>query len=53
MLTNRQIKHLRTLAQHLAFILQTDQKRPSAAEHHNITIALKPHELIKVKLNAE
>lgn len=53
MLTNNQIKHLRTLAHPLHVILQTGEKGLTEAVQNEISIALKSHELIKVKLNAE
>lgn len=53
MLTNKQIKHLRTLAHPLSFILQTGGNGLTQAVQDEIAIALKAHELIKVKLNAE
>lgn len=53
MLTNKQIKHLRTLAHPLHFILQTGDKGLTDAVQDEIAVALKAHELIKVKLNAE
>ncbi len=53
MLTNKQIKHLRALAHPLNFILQTGDKGLTPAVQEEIAIALKAHELIKVKLNAE
>lgn len=53
MLTNKQIKHLKTLAHPLNFILQTGDKGLTEAVQEEIAIALKAHELIKVKLNAE
>ncbi len=53
MLTNKQIKYLKTLAHPLPFILQTGEKGLSEALQNEITVALKAHELIKVKLNAE
>lgn len=53
MLTNKQIKHLRTLAHPLNTILQTGDKGLTDAVQDEIAVALKAHELIKVKLNAE
>lgn len=53
MLTNKQIKHLKSLAHPLNFILQTGDKGLTEAVQEEITVALKAHELIKVKLNAE
>lgn len=53
MLTNKQIKHLRTLAHPLGFILQTGDKGLTESFQEELGIALKAHELIKVKLNAE
>lgn len=53
MLTNKQIKHLKSLAHSLHFILQTGDKGLTAAVQEEIAVALKAHELIKVKLNAE
>lgn len=53
MLTNKQSKYLKTLAHPLPFILQTGEKGLSDAVQNEITTALKAHELIKVKLNAE
>ncbi len=53
MLTNRQIKYLRTLAHPQTFIIQTGDKGLSDAVQNEITNALKAHELIKIKLNAE
>lgn len=53
MLTNKQIKHLRTLAHPLSFILQTGGNGLTESVQDEIAVALKAHELIKVKLNAE
>lgn len=53
MLTNKQIKHLKNLAHSLHFILQTGDKGLTTAVQEEIAVALKAHELIKVKLNAE
>ncbi len=53
MLTNKQIKHLRSLAHPLSFILQTGGNGLTQAVQDEIAVALKSHELIKVKLNAE
>lgn len=53
MLTKQQIKHLRALAHPLHFILQTGGNGLTDAVQDEIAIALKAHELIKVKLNAE
>lgn len=53
MLTNKQIKHLRALAHPLSFILQTGGNGLTPEVQDEIRIALKAHELIKVKLNAE
>lgn len=53
MLTNKQIKHLRSLAHPLNAVLQTGGNGLTEAVHNEIAIALKAHELIKVKLNAE
>ncbi len=53
MLTNKQIKHLKSLAHPLHFVLQTGDKGLSEALQEEIIVALKAHELIKVKLNAE
>ncbi len=53
MITNKQIKHLKSLAHSLSFILQTGDKGLTDAVQDEIAIALKAHELIKVKLNAE
>ena len=53
MLTSKQIKQLRTLAHPLNFILQTGGKGLTEAIQKEIAIALKAHELIKVKLNNE
>lgn len=53
MLTNKQIKHLRALAHPLSFIVQTGGNGLTPAVQDEISVALKAHELIKVKLNAE
>ncbi|PIE45342.1 MAG: ribosome assembly RNA-binding protein YhbY [Gammaproteobacteria bacterium] len=53
MLTNKQIKHLRALAHPLHFVIQTGDKGLTEAVQNEIAVALKAHELIKVKLNAE
>ncbi|MBS9782088.1 MAG: YhbY family RNA-binding protein [Gammaproteobacteria bacterium] len=53
MITNKQIKHLKSLAHSLSFILQTGDKGLTDAVQDEIAIALQAHELIKVKLNAE
>ncbi len=53
MLTNKQIKHLRALAHPLNAILQTGGNGLTQAVQDEIAVALKAHELIKVKLNAE
>lgn len=53
MLTNKQIKHLKALAHPLNFILQTGGNGLTDAVQEEITVALKAHELIKVKLNAD
>ncbi len=53
MLTNKQIKHLKTLAHPLSFILQTGEKGLTESVQLEIGVALKAHELIKVKLNTE
>lgn len=53
MLTNKQIKHLKSLAHPLHFILQTGEKGLTEALQSEIAIALRAHELIKIKLNAE
>ncbi len=53
MITNKQIKHLKSLAHSLSFILQTGDKGLTDAVQDEIAVALKAHELIKVKLNAE
>ncbi len=53
MLTNRQIKHLKALAHPLNFILQTGEKGLNEAFQQEIGVALKAHELIKIKLNAD
>lgn len=53
MLTKQQIKHLRALAHPLNFVLQTGDKGLTEAVQDEIRIALKAHELIKVKLNAD
>lgn len=53
MLTNKQIKHLRALAHPLTAILQTGGNGLTEAVQDEIAVALKAHELIKVKLNAE
>lgn len=53
MLTNQQVKHLRTLAHPLNAILQTGGNGLTDAVQAEISVALKAHELIKIKLNAE
>ncbi len=53
MLTNQQIKHLRALAHPLNALLQTGANGLTDAVQEEIAVALKAHELIKVKLNAE
>ncbi|MGY0399424.1 MAG: YhbY family RNA-binding protein [Ostreibacterium sp.] len=53
MLTNKQIKHLRVLSHDLYVILQTGEKGLTEAIQNEISNALKAHELIKIKLNAE
>ncbi len=53
MLTKQQIKHLRALSHPLTFVLQTGANGLTEAVQDEIAIALKAHELIKVKLNAE
>lgn len=53
MLTNKQIKYLRALAHPLNCVLQTGANGLTDAVQDEMTIALKAHELIKVKLNAE
>ncbi|MPV86304.1 YhbY family RNA-binding protein [Ostreibacterium oceani] len=53
MLSNPQVRHLRSLAHHLDAMLQTGDKGLTEAVQKEISIALSAHELIKVKLNAE
>lgn len=53
MLTNKQIKFLRTQAHTLAVVLQTGSNGLTDAVQDEIAVALAAHELIKIKLNAE
>ncbi len=53
MLNNAQTRYLRGLAHPLNFILQTGEKGLTEAFLAELAIALRDHELIKVKLNDE
>lgn len=53
MLSNVQIRYLRGLAHPLSFILQTGEKGLTDAFLAELAIALRDHELVKVKLNDE
>lgn len=53
MLNNSQIRYLRGLAHPLHFILQTGDKGLTEAFLAELGIALRDHELVKVKLNDE